>query len=277
MDVGRPGEHVLLVDGHVHIYARGLLAPVLRAAAANFARRVPVGASWEGLLLLADPAGVDSASLLGGDPCRPFDEWRCSVLEAPHHYRFVNGAGIALRILRGTQLTSSEGLEVLSIGPSAERFSGPAARIVESIAAAGNLVILPWGVGKWWGRRGEVVRAVLDGSAGKRLLLGDNGGRPWFWPESPLFKLARTRGVAVLPGSDPLPLAGDERRVGSMGARLDLDRSWADWQEGLCSAGWHVFGSRMGAWRFLRNQVGLRMARRARSGRSGRSDAGSGQ
>lgn len=263
---------MLLVDGHVHVYEPHLLAAALTAAAGNFARYAPGGASWEGLLLLADPVGVDSAAWLRTRPGDSLGDWRGHVVESPHHYRFVNHAGVAIGVVRGVQLASSEGLEVLSIGPSAERFSGPAGRMVEQIAAAGNLAILPWGVGKWWGRRGEFVRSMLNEAGRGRLLLGDNGGRPWFWPDSPLFRLAKARRVPVLPGSDSLPLVGDERRVGSMGARLDGSAApyWPELKERLLSGSWQPFGRRMGTGRFLRNQVGLRLAHRGRGRESAR-------
>jgi len=63
----------------------------------------------------------------------------------------------------------------------------------------------------------------------QRLLLGDSSLRPLPWAEPLLMRQARREGFAVLAGSDPLPLAGEERFWGRYASRstgeggLDLD------------------------------------------------------
>ena len=56
-----------------------------------------------------------------------------------------------------------------------------------------------------------------------RFFLGDNGGRPRVASAPRLFRLAEERGIAVLPGSDPLPFPGQVRKVGGYGFVLTGD------------------------------------------------------
>lgn len=57
------------------------------------------------------------------------------------------------------------------------------------------------------------------------IMLGDNRERPWCWYRVPQFEMAAERGMRVLAGTDPLPLKGEERRVGSYGFRVSVDRA----------------------------------------------------
>ena len=95
----------------------------------------------------------------------------------------------------------------------------PAEGLLEGALAAGAAAVLPWGLGKWLGRRGrQVARLARDDRfrAHPLFFLGDIAQRPWPWPEPALFAEQR-----VLPGSDPLAVAGAERRVGRYGFRID--------------------------------------------------------
>jgi hypothetical protein len=49
------------------------------------------------------------------------------------------------------------------------------------------------------------------------LLIGDSALRPLGWGEPEIMRWARTSNIAVLPGSDPLPLPGDEKYAGCYG------------------------------------------------------------
>jgi hypothetical protein len=52
-------------------------------------------------------------------------------------------------------------------------------------------------------------------------MLGDNAGRPRGWATPPHFRRAMAMGMPVLPGSDPLPVAGAEAGIGGFGCLLD--------------------------------------------------------
>jgi len=224
------------------------------------------------LLLLADPAGVDSKSWLEASlPALP-EGWRVEGGEPPLLFHFRSPRGTRISVLRGQQLVTSEGLELLAIGADSPLPRGPLESMIEACQRAGSLAIVPWGVGKWLGRRGRLLRAVVDQHADGSILLGENGGRPWFWPRESVMGRAEARHIPVLPGSDPLPLTGDESRVGSIGAVMAREGqdefSVSQLLARLRRGGWQTFGRRMGAWHFLRNQLGLRLRPR-RPGSSG--------
>ena len=62
------------------------------------------------------------------------------------------------------------------------------------------------------------MRDLIASDQAKVLRLGDTTLRPMLWPEPRLMRLARKRGLAaVIPGSDPLPFAGEERYAGTYG------------------------------------------------------------
>ena len=127
--------------------------------------------------------------------------------------------------------------------------------------------MLPWGAGKWLGKRGVIVSDFLQSASPEALFVGDNGGRPEFWPRPAPFDLAARRGIRLLPGSDPLPLHGEESRVGTYGATVDGDCSDAtpasDLKRLLLDRNTPIkpFGQRPGAWQFCKTQVGLRLAK----------------
>jgi hypothetical protein len=127
--------------------------------------------------------------------------------------------------------------------------------------------VLPWGVGKWLGARGTVVARVLADPKWRRVFLGDNGNRLELGPEPAQFKLARRAGRAVLPGSDPLPLPGEEVRVGAYGFAVDvaLDplRPAAALLARLANGSpYVVFGRREPLTRFVGNQLALKLKSR---------------
>jgi hypothetical protein len=141
--------------------------------------------------------------------------------------------------------------------------------VLDAIRAAGAIPVLPWGVGKWLGARGRIVADVLRSSPPRSVCIGDNGGR-WRALPAPLqFALAAQRGIVILPGSDPLPLAHDVRRVCSYVCTLEgaIDpgapgRSIIESLAGLALSP-APRGSRVGLVTFVRNQVALRLSRRA--------------
>jgi hypothetical protein len=107
---------------------------------------------------------------------------------------------------------------------------------------------------------------MLDESdAAARLFLGDNSGRPILWPRPELFRFAESRGLKVLPGSDPLPIPSEAARVGSFGFGLPAapsrDRPAADLIRRLDAPDQPIFayGEAERPLRFLRNQLRIRL------------------
>jgi len=175
-------------------------------------------------------------------------------------------------IVAGTQIVTRERLEVLALGSRAEFGSGLSlSEAVSAVAASGAIPVIPWGFGKWWFARGRLVDALLRAPAMPRFFLGDNGGRLQLAPAPRLFHRAAERGVAVLPGSDPLPFPNQVRKVGGYGFRLSGDftteRPAASVKRILAGLDRspEAFGRRERMPGFARSQIGMQWRTRGRS------------
>lgn len=232
----------LMIDAHVHLHPGVDPWDVLTRAH----KRMAVGAT--SVFMLAEQQGHMMFDALKG---------RARGTAEPESLWLSDD----ILLLAGRQVVSAEKLEILALATDAQFADGtPAQQLVEGMIWADALIVLPWGVGKWLGARGRLVDRLLGQDGEGRLLLGDNGGRPSFWPE-PRF---RTR--TLLRGSDPLPLRGDARRIGSFGTMMEgavsRDRPGRDLRALIRSAGAQAqhYGALASPAKFLGNQLRLRMA-----------------
>ena len=260
----------VLVDAHAHLHGCFALEEFLDGAREAFQRAagelgVPLA---EGVLLLAQTGGDERferlAAQAGGAP-HDGAGWHLSRTGEPVSLAARRGDGARLVLVCGRQVRTAEGLEVLALGTCAGfDDGGPIAAVLPEVEASGALAVLPWGVGKWLGRRGRIVAGIIE-QARPGLACGDSGNRPLFWPTPTLLRRARERGVRVLPGSDPLPLPSEARRAGrlgfAVGGALSSDLPAADLARRLADPRTPVtaFGRLETPWRFLRNQVLLRV------------------
>jgi hypothetical protein len=139
---------------------------------------------------------------------------------------------------------------------------------VERILAAGGLAVVPWGAGKWLGRRGRTVRALVAAADPTRVFLGDSGGRLALAARPALFAAAEARGVRVLPGSDAFPWRAQLEHVGRHGfalaGALPEERPAAALLDRLAAPGLRVegFGRLAGPLAFARDQARMQLRKR---------------
>ncbi len=176
---------------------------------------------------------------------------------------------LPLLLVAGCQIVTREGLEILILGaPGPFGESVDLATGVAMGQAAGGLAVVPWGFGKWWGRRGKVLDRFLATATAGNVFLGDNGGRLAGAGAPRQFARARERSIPVLPGSDPLPLDGDAHRAGSYGfvldGPLDSTRPFADLKARLLALREQPqgFGRLQPFWHFIANQLGMQWRKR---------------
>lgn len=211
----------LLVDGHVHFHPCFQVAEFLGAASTNFraARREVKDPEALGCLLFTESSWSHGfRAFRDGLVERSADGWSirptgedCSVVAC-------GPTGERIVLVAGRQIVTANRLEVLALGTLEEYPDGlPMAEAVGVALSSGAVTVLPWGFGKWTGGRGRLVEHLLTSPMANELYVGDNGGRPAAGPEPTLFRLARERGVPILPGSDPLPLAPEVRKPGRIG------------------------------------------------------------
>lgn len=267
--------HIAL-DAHVHLYPG---ADPTRALAAGWdnldsAARAAGYLPDTYCLLLTETERDDAFGALAdgrlapqGWTIRPLSDDR-AALQATRRQD-----NATLLIVAGRQIVTQERIEVLALATTRRIADGrPIRTVLDELRHHEIPADLPWGVGKWFGARGRTVATLLAGADTGGLMLGDNAGRPVGWRTPPLFGKAATRGLPVLPGSDPLPLPGTEREIGSFGCLiegdLDPDRPAADLRARLFALRSQPIeiGRRRGPRAVIAEQIALRRRNLARPG-----------
>jgi len=264
---------MILADGHVHIYACFDPGRVLDSAVRHFAaagRFFRLEGPAPGLLLLTESAGYDFFQSLEKSGAEFSNHWKIRPTAEPVAVWAERADGVRVGLIAGRQTPSAEGLEVLSLG-ARQTFSdgAPLADLLRQTAAAGALPVLPWGVGKWLGRRGALVDRVIRDVHWAEVALGDISGRPGFWP-APQFRHAARKGIRILPGTDPLPLKSEAQRIAARGflipADLSPERPWSSVRQALNNFYVKIepYGKCEHPLRFFFNQARLRLGARRR-------------
>jgi hypothetical protein len=227
-------SEITILDAHVHIHECFELADILDHAFANFRQQARLCAQadeFNAVLMLTESYGVDGFGELlksaGHAGSTGLGEWQISLNAEPVSLSATSTSGDHLSIIAGRQIVAAERLEILALGFADEMKDGlPIRDVISSVQAAGALCVLPWGFGKWTGKRGAVVRDLLEDDLGDNFFVGDNSGRLGLWPAPPEFGFAASRNIAILPGSDPLPYSAQVISVGQYGLILNqgIDR-----------------------------------------------------
>jgi len=259
---------ISLIDAHVHVYPGVDVPGLLTAAARNFGRAArDVGAGrWHGVLLLTEISGRDwFGSVAASSGETSIGSWSLTWSPDDPFGLRANGDGAAMTIVAGRQIVTAERIEVQAFGTRQPLADGLAARdTLSAVRSAGAVPALPWGVGKWLGGRGRLIDALLTEGANERLLAADIGGRPAFWTEP---RLAGRPHLPVLRGTDPLPIRGEEYRVGEFGSWIDGDleptaTALLSRLTEIKPAELRPYGRPETVGRFLRNQTLLRLRKR---------------
>lgn len=257
------------VDAHVHLHGETLSPSLVRDLGHSAVEQTGGRSeSCQGVVwCLADMPGVETMSAIGHEDFRAqLKALGAATVEFCAPIAYIAGAGWSVRLVDGEQLVSSEGLEVIVTGgrlrPTRQQ---PASQIIDTALEKGLLPVLPWGVGKWLGRRGEIIRDLMSNKEYRgRLALADSGTRPSIWPEPRCLSQASSSGIAVLNGSDSLRVANDQRRTGQFGVYVPAV-SGGDVMSDLKtyvsqSDAPRFFGTPIATWHFLKSQVLLRFS-----------------
>lgn len=273
---------LVVFDTHVHFHACFDESAFLAAAVANAAeaaRRTEPTAVPTAVLMLTESAGVCWYRTLReraapGNGGQINGGWRVETTAEAESLRLVRADGTTLYIVAGRQVVSAERLEVLWLGTAELPDDGaPLEEVIADARAAGAVPVLPWGFGKWMGRRGRRVGSLLASTQQPRdFHLGDNAARPVFWPRPSFFARAQALGQRVLPGSDPLPFATEVDRVARFGAiaeaRLPPETPAAALKALIDdpAAVMRPYGRPETVYRFFRNQLAMQRHMRAHRG-----------
>lgn len=258
----------ILADTHVHLYPdRHHLGKTLIHLGLNLTRLAAEAGAPAATLaaFLTERAGQHTfRDLQAATGAAERDDVTVEPAVEPGALRVV-AAGIPFYLIAGRQVVAKEGFEVLALAAELEIQDNavPAVEIIRSIRESGGIPVLPWALGKWWGRRGRAVEQVLARFPSGQVLLGDIAMRPsgplgW----SRVLRGAARRGIRILAGSDPLPLPEDDRGAGTFAtcfdAGLDPARPLSSAREALRAAPLRVVGARGSAWTVVRRTLAMR-------------------
>ena len=204
----------ILVDSHAHIYPFFNIVEALDHLVAPATRRYP---GIPRIACLAERYGYNLFDeLVQGrvDGCQ--ERYLIEVDQDGDSLQVVcRSSNVHCFILPGRQVVTAENIEILALNTVHHIADGmPAVDTVSSALEVGALPVVAWAPGKWFFRRRAVVEHLLKVFNPRQLALGDSSLRPVGWPTPVLMRRAVAAGYRVLCGSDPLPFAGEEKRLG---------------------------------------------------------------
>jgi hypothetical protein len=270
---------MLLIDAHVHIYDCYNLEKFFDVAFENFqaaATQVGYERDFTGILLLAESSGCDwfgRLKILTQAEQSPqknrIGSWALNRTGEDSSLIEQANGGKRLILIAGRQIVTAEGLELLALCTTDVFADGIS--IMESVAMvreSGGIPVIPWGFGKWMGRRGKILKELLGSIKEPKIFLGDNGGRPKFLKQPSYFKMADDLNIRILPGSDPLPFTSEYNRAGSFGfslpGKISLDYPADQLKKKLSNLnnGLQTYGKSERPFRFFRNQIRMQIKKR---------------
>jgi hypothetical protein len=222
MTATESARSVVLADTHVHVYPAHDPGATLAAGFHHLEALAPAGTAPACALLLTERFD-----------CHYFQEWKqgrrpwpagweAAGSDDPDALTLRGPNGQRLFVAAGRQVISAERIEVLALTRDLDLPDGrPVAEVLDRVRDAGAVPVLSWAPGKWFFRRGRIIRSLIESGRPDQFLIGDTTLRPMGWPEPLLMRAARARGFRLVAGSDPLPFAGEERVAGRYGVRLE--------------------------------------------------------
>ncbi len=204
-----------------------------------------------------------------GHPNKKIYEWKVATTGESSSLALKGDRGELVYLLAGRQIVTSERLEVLALGTDKRYADGESLiSTVESVLRDEAIPVIPWGFGKWYGKRGRILKRLIDSHVGHAIYLGDNGGRSSILPYPSHFRLAEARGIRILPGSDPLPFPNESSKAGSYGFALfgtiDCAKPASDVKRILLDPAVQPvpYGKPETLFRFIRNQCAMQLRKR---------------
>lgn len=262
---------MLFVDAHVHIYNCYDLDRLFQSAYANFqsnAFKLAKSKDFTGVLMLTESKNQNYFSLFAkSENSLNLKKWKVESTGDQRILKATDTNGRSLYLCKGCQHICHKGLEILELLKSGDSsYNLPARELIKKIQEEGGVAVLPWAFGKWIGKRGKVIGELLQDKNLPNFHFGDNGGRPKVITSYFLTKYKKERAL-LLSGSDPLPIKGEEERVGSFGvyteAEIDTNNVGVELSELFHKQPdkFKEFGQPVSLIKFIKNQLLLRITK----------------
>lgn len=220
----------VIIDAHIHIHQCYDLTKFLNSAKFNFEKQAKNNdsISFQGMLCLTESHGVNVFKDLveSSKKGKNISNWIIKLTGNTNTILLIDESNFKLFVVAGRQIVTKERLEVLALGLNYDYYDGKSINeVIKYVTDSKSIPVIPWGAGKWFGRRKSFVEKLILQKKTNPLYLGDNGNRPFFWSKPKLFELAEKNGIFNLPGSDPLPFISEVNKPGSFGFILDGELS----------------------------------------------------
>lgn len=269
-------KQFILADTHVHIYDCFDLEIFFRSAYYNFQNAVCQKdlERFQAVLFLTETSNENyfeqlRQSAQNGE--NPIEGWSIRLTEEDCSLCIAHPEEQEIFIIAGSQIIVEEDLEVLALATTKRLPDGlPLAKVIHEVIHNEGIPIIPWGFGKWMGRRGKILSRLLRDNRFPILFLGDNSGRPSFWSYPPHFTQAEIQQIRILPGTDPLPFPSEVDRPGRFGfsvqGSLDPQRPASGLKQLLLSPDIQLqaYGPLESPFQFFRNQIAMQIVKRTR-------------
>ncbi|MCB0747811.1 MAG: hypothetical protein KDC90_10155 [Ignavibacteriae bacterium] len=218
----------ILIDSHVHIHNCYNLEEFFRNTFINFseyANKIEKGKEWIGVVCLTEIEGVDYFNLLKDSKSKlDLSNYKIQTTSEENSIIVSNKREQKIIVIAGKQIIANDGIEILALGTANNFSEGRSIKdTVDEINNVNAIAVLPWGVGKWLGKRKEIIKNFIEVNKTPKFFLGDNSGRPSFWSESEIFKLGRSLNHFVLPGTDALAISSEVNKTGTYGLYLNSE------------------------------------------------------
>jgi hypothetical protein len=221
---------LLVTDMHVHFYPCFNISKSFDYAFSNLKKRAESAHERALMLFLAERSDCHFFKLLKQENVQEIlnplwilntKEENALIVSSPTHGE--------LFIIAGRQIATKERLEILSLTIDKNIPDGlPIRETLQLVLESGGLAVLNWAPGKWFFKRGDIINELLQEFSPQQLFMGDTTLRCKGWGEPKIMKVGSTNGFRIIAGSDPFPLKGEERLIGTYGLNLmgDFDPSY---------------------------------------------------
>jgi hypothetical protein len=268
---------ILLIDAHVHIHDCFILNEFLNSAWENFKHAAQTYFNlkqFTGILFLTESSGVNQFNILkekSGTSNSQNDEWSFRLTEEENSIIAAKNEEQKIVIVAGRQIVTKENLEVLALGIlNGIEDKEHTHEVINKVIRKGGLAVIPWGVGKWIGKKRKIVMEILRAQGPDSLFVGDNGNRPFFWSNKKILKKFEEKNIKNLNGSDPLPFKSEYGRAGKFGFAMEgfinFDKPFESITEKIFDKQVELlrYGRLENPYRFFRNQILMQIKKKLR-------------